>query len=141
MTLPTESRLGPYQVQSLLGSGSMGEVYRARDTRLNREVAIKIISSRDAGPEARRRFVQEARAVSALNHPNIVTVHDVGEEDGISYIVTELIDGEPLRLFIQQHGALPMRQVLDIGIQLADGLAEAHESGIVHRDLKPENIM
>ena len=140
MTLASLSQLGPYQVQSLVGSGSMGEVYRARDTRLDREVAIKVIRSTDSTEDVRRRFLQEAKAVSALNHPNIVTIHDVGEEAGILYIVTEYIHGVPLRETIRR-GALPIRTVLDFGIQITDGLAAAHEAGIIHRDLKPENIM
>ena len=117
----------------------MGEVYRARDTRLRRSVAIKIL--RGANGDEIRRFEQEARAASALNHPNIVTIHDVGHEDDLSYIVTELVEGESLRRHLQKQGPLPVRQVLDIGIQIADGVAAAHDHGIVHRDLKPENIM
>src|SRR5688572_17030331 len=97
MTLAVESRLGPYKVKSLIGAGAMGEVYRARDTRLNRDVAIKIIKSAAADPTRRVRFEHEARAASALNHPNILTIHDIGHEDDVSYIVTELIDGDSLR--------------------------------------------
>jgi eukaryotic-like serine/threonine-protein kinase len=120
----------------------MGEVYRARDTRLQRDVAIKIIDLHRTDDEDRaRRFEQEARAASALNHPNVVTIHDVGREDNLSYIVTELVEGESLREFLQRGAQLPMRSVLDIGIQIAEALAAAHEHGIVHRDLKPENIM
>lgn len=141
MTLASESSLGPYIVHSLLGIGGMGEVYRAKDTRLNRDVAIKVISSKNAGSETRSRFLHEARAVSALNHPNIITIHDVGESDGISYIVMELVEGQLLREFVQSSAPLPVRKALDIGIQIADGLAAAHGAGIVHRDLKPENIM
>jgi serine/threonine protein kinase/Tol biopolymer transport system component len=119
----------------------MGEVYLARDSRLNRNVALKIISSESTNDETRRRrFTQEARSASALNHPNIVTIHDFGTVDGISYIVSELVDGESLRTLIRR-GPLAMRELLDITIQIADGLAAAHEAGIVHRDLKPENIM
>jgi serine/threonine protein kinase len=141
MSLALGSRLGPYEIQSLLGSGAMGEVYRARDTRLDRDVALKIISRDSASdPVRQQRFQQEAKAASALNHPNILTVHDIGTQDGVSYIVSELVDGESLRKLLQR-GALPMRKLLDIGIQIADGLASAHEAGIVHRDIKPENIM
>jgi eukaryotic-like serine/threonine-protein kinase len=134
-------RVGPYEIIESIGQGAMGEVYLARDSRLSRQVAIKTISAEsEADPERRSRFVQEARAASSLNHPNIVTIHDFGTENGISYIVTELIDGESLRTMIDR-GALPMRRLLDIAIQVADALAAAHEAGIVHRDLKPENIM
>jgi len=142
MPLATQSRLGPYEVISLLGAGAMGEVYRARDTRLHRDVAIKILDDRSVQDEnSLRRFEQEARAASALNHPNVVTIHDVGREDQVSYIVTEFVEGEPLRSHITRNVQLPLRQVLDIGIQIAEGLAAAHEPGIVHRDLKPDNIM
>jgi len=119
----------------------MGEVYLAHDSRLNRNVALKILPSdsvRDA--TRKRRFTQEARAASALNHPNIITIHDFGTTDGISYLVSELIEGESLRKVIAA-GAVPIRRLLDIAIQIGDGLAAAHEAGILHRDLKPENIM
>ncbi|HYP04659.1 MAG TPA: protein kinase [Bryobacteraceae bacterium] len=144
MPLATQSRLGPYEVVSLLGSGAMGEVYRARDTRLRRDVAIKIVDMRksaDDDDDRMRRFEQEARNASALNHPNIVTIHDVGREDHLSYIVTELVEGESLRAYLQRRSPVRMREILDIGIQIADGLSAAHDHGIVHRDLKPENIM
>ena len=118
----------------------MGDVYLARDSRLNRNVAIKVISDSAADETKRRRFTQEARAASSLNHPNIVTVHDFGTEDGMSYIVSELVQGESLRDVIKA-GAVPMKRLLGIAAQIAEGLAAAHESGIVHRDLKPENIM
>lgn len=140
MPLALDSHLGPYEIVSLIGSGAMGEVYRARDQRLGREVALKIISTRDADEETLRRFETEARAVSALNHPNILTVHDFGREDDISFLVTELIDGQSLRQLLQK-GGLPMRKVLEYGLQTAEGLAAAHDEGIIHRDLKPENIM
>ena len=141
MPLAIDSRLGPYQIISLIGSGAMGEVYSARDTRLNRVVAIKTVSARDASGDAIERLEHEAQAVSALNHPNILTVHDVGRERGIAYIVTELIEGDSLRLIMNQRGTLPQRELLDIAIQIAEGLAAAHDEGIIHRDLKPENIM
>jgi eukaryotic-like serine/threonine-protein kinase len=143
MPLATQSRLGPYQVVSLLGSGSMGEVYRARDERLQRDVAIKIVDLRksDEDDDRMRRFEQEARAASGLNHPNIVTIHDVGREDHLSYIVTELVEGESLRTHLQKNSPMRLRAILDIGLQIAEGLSEAHDHGLVHRDLKPENIM
>ncbi len=119
----------------------MGEVYIAHDARLNRKVALKILPSGSPQDATRkRRFIQEARAASSLNHPNILTIHDFGTMDGISYIVSELIEGESLRTIVKS-GALPMRKLLDIAVQVADGLAAAHKAGIVHRDLKPENIM
>jgi eukaryotic-like serine/threonine-protein kinase len=129
--------MGPYEITGSLGAGGMGEVYRARDTRLEREVALKILPGDWAKDASRRqRFELEARAVAALNHPNIVAVYDVGAEGGVSFIVSELVDGEPLR------GKKPgVRKCLDIGVQIARGLAAAHAAGIVHRDLKPENVL
>jgi serine/threonine protein kinase len=124
-----------------LAAGAMGEVYRARDSRLDREVALKIITPEAADdPTRQRRFEREARAASSLNHPNILTVHDFGSDSGISYIVSELLEGESLRQVIDR-GPLAIRKLLDICVQIADGLAAAHQAGIVHRDLKPENIM
>ena len=141
MTLEAGSRLGPYEIRASLGAGGMGEVYRARDTRLDRDVAIKVLPTVFASdPERLRRFEREARAASALNHPNIVTIYDIGSFDSISYIAMELVDGITLRMVVER-GAFPVRQLLQIGGQVADGLAKAHASGIVHRDLKPENIM
>jgi Tol biopolymer transport system component len=132
---------GPYSILGPLGAGGMGEVYRARDPRLRREVAIKIIGAGAAGdPERQARFEREARAASALNHPNILTVHDVGREGDTAYIVCELVEGEPLRESMR-HGPLPVKELLACAAQVADGLAAAHEAGIVHRDLKPENVM
>jgi len=137
MPLASGTRLGPYEILTPLGAGGMGEVYRARDTRLGREVALKILPHDvSADPSRRQRFEQEARAVAALNHPNIVAIHDVGEERGVSYIVTELVDGESLR-----GARFPLRKTLDVASQIAAGLAAAHAAGIVHRDLKPENIL
>src|SRR5215470_2085110 len=134
------SRLGPYAILSTLGAGGMGEVYRARDTRLNRDVAIKILPSSFADDEARlRRFEQEALATSALNHPNILTVHDIGTHEGSPYIVAELLEGKDLRAKLEE-GGLPMRKAIDYAQQITHGLAAAHEKGIVHRDLKPENL-
>ncbi len=136
MSLPAGSRLGPYEVVALLGAGGMGEVYRARDTRLDRTVALKILPERANNTTmARERFEREARAISALNHPNICTLFDVGSHDGTEYLVMELIDGEPLK------GPMPLHDVLRVGAAIADALAKAHRAGIVHRDLKPANIM
>jgi eukaryotic-like serine/threonine-protein kinase len=141
MSLPAGTRFGPYELTALLGAGGMGEVYRARDERLNRDVAIKVLHPGAIGdPELHRRFAQEALAVSALNHPNILTVHDVGIADGCPYIVTELIEGESLAALLAR-GPLPVRKFLEIATQTAAGLAAAHAAGIVHRDLKPNNIM
>ncbi len=141
MPLPTNSHLGPYEIKSALGIGGMGEVYRAYDSRLNRDVAIKILREDAAADPARRaRFEREARAVGALNHPNIVAVYDVGIEDGQQYIVSELVEGESLRWLLLGK-PISIRKLVDIGAQAADGLAAAHAAGIVHRDLKPENIM
>jgi len=135
--------LGPYQVLALLGTGGMGEVYRARDTRLDREVAIKVLPLHLAqDPEALARFKREAKVVAALSHPNILAIHDFGDfetEQGPSYAVMELLEGETLRSRLSRS-ALPWRKAVEIGISLADGLAEAHARGVTHRDLKPENI-
>ena|ERR1035437_7735159 len=140
MALTPGTKLGPYEIQSLLGAGGMGEVYRARDTRLGRDVAVKILPESFAGDSERlRRFEQKARAVAALNHPNILAIHDIGEQGGAPYIVSELLEGESLRTALDR-GALPVRKTVEYGVQIAHGLAAAHEKGIVHRDLKPENI-
>src|SRR5437016_6884601 len=118
----------------------MGEVYRARDTQLGRDVAVKVLPSTYSVDEQRlSRFEQEASAASALNHPNILIVHDIGTHDGSPYIVSELLEGETLRARVEQ-GALPARKAMDFALQMARGLAAAHEKGIVHRDLKPENL-
>ena len=141
MALIVGNNLGPYRIGDLLGSGGMGEVYRARDTRLERDVAIKVLrADRLVDPDQQRRFALEARAASGLNHPNILTVHDVGMENGIPYIVSELVDGVSLSELIAK-GPMPLRKVLDIAVQAAAGLGAAHQAGIVHRDLKPANIM
>ncbi len=141
MILVTGSRLGPYEILAPLGAGGMGEVYRARDARLGRDVAIKILPEAFASEPGRlKRFEREARSASALNHLNIVTIYDIGSSDAISYIAMELVAGEPLRQVLSK-GALSVRRLLQIGVQVADGLAKAHASGIVHRDLKPENVM
>jgi serine/threonine protein kinase len=141
MTLSAGTRLGPYEVLAILGSGGMGEVYRARDTRLEREVAIKILPSRISSDLARlERFEREARSASALNHPNIVTIHEVGQSESTPFIVMELVEGKSLR-DVLNAGPLPLRKLLSVAAQIADGLAKAHASRIVHRDLKPENVM
>jgi len=134
------SRLGPYEILSLLGSGGMGEVWRARDTRLGREVAVKVLPPHVADdPKALGRFEREARAVASLSHPNVLALHDFGREGGVTYTVTELLEGETLRDRLR-NGAVPPRKSAEWGAQIARGLAAAHEKGIVHRDLKPENL-
>jgi eukaryotic-like serine/threonine-protein kinase len=141
MTLPSGARLGPYEVIAPLGAGGMGEVYRARDTRLSREVALKVLPAELAADPGRlKRFEKEARAASALNHPNIVTIYEIGQADSISYIAMERVEGSTLRELLVS-GSLPMKKLLQVATQIADGLAKAHEAGIVHRDLKPENVM
>jgi serine/threonine-protein kinase len=140
-TLHAGQRLGPYEVIGGIGAGGMGEVYKARDTRLGRSVAIKILPSHLAGdPDRRRRFEQEARAVSALNHPHICTLHDIGSEAGCDYLVMEYVDGQTLANRLAK-GPLPLAQALEYAIQVAEALAAAHRAGIVHRDLKPANLM
>lgn len=141
MPLANGVRLGPYEIIAPLGAGGMGEVYRAKDTRLDRTVAIKVLPPHLAEtPEARQRFEREARAVSALNHPNICTLYDVGSQDGAEYLVMEYLEGETLAARLEK-GALPLDQALKIGIEIADALEKAHRQGIIHRDLKPGNIM
>src|SRR5271167_4667225 len=140
MTLAAGTRLDSFEIVAPLGAGGMGEVYRARDTSLKRDVAIKVLPeywSRD--PERLRRFEQEAQATAALNHPNVVSIFHVGQYDGSPYIVTELLQGESLRDRLRK-GPMRVREVLDYGVELARGLAAAHDAGIVHRDLKPDNI-
>ena len=141
MALAAGSRLGPYEIESAIGAGGMGEVYRARDTRLDRAVAIKVLPTHlAADPERRARFEREARAVSSLNHPHIGALYDVGRESGVDYLVLELLDGETLAQRLEK-GPLSPPQVIQFGIQMADALDRAHKSGIIHRDLKPGNIM
>jgi Tol biopolymer transport system component len=140
MAIAAGTRLGSYEVIGPLGSGGMGDVYRARDTRLNRDVAIKVVPERLAmDPAALSRFEREAQAVAALSHPNILAIHDFGTENGITYAVTELLEGDTLRARLTD-GALPTRRAVDYGVHIARGIAAAHERGIIHRDLKPENI-
>ena len=134
------TRVGPYELGALLGAGGMGEVYRARDSRLGRTVAVKILPPEAATPARLRQFEREARAASALNHPNILTIHDVGREGDVAYVAMEWIEGQTLRsLMGASH--LPMRRIIELAAQVADGLAKAHAAGIVHRDIKPENVM
>jgi serine/threonine protein kinase len=141
MSLSSGTRLGPYEILSLLGAGGMGEVYRGRDPRLGRDIAIKVLPAAfTTDPDRLRRFEQEARAVGVLNHPNILAVHDIGTTaESAPYIVSELLEGETLRQRLAS-GALPVRKTIDCGLQIARGLAAAHAKGIVHRDLKPENL-
>jgi tetratricopeptide (TPR) repeat protein/TolB-like protein len=140
MTLPAGTRLGPYEILSPLGAGGMGEVYRARDERLKREVAIKVLPAAvSSDPDRLRRFEREAQATGALNHPNITAVYDIGQHKGAPYIVQELLKGETLRERLAT-GSLPARKAIEFGIQIAQGLSAAHGQGIVHRDLKPENL-
>jgi eukaryotic-like serine/threonine-protein kinase len=141
MSLVPGAKLGPYEVLSAIGAGGMGEVYRARDTRLNRIVAIKVLSKHvSAQPELRERFEREARAISSLQHPNICTLHDIGQQDGIDFLVLEYVEGEPLDQRIAK-GPLPIDQVLRYGAEIANALDKAHRQGIVHRDLKPGNVI
>ena len=140
MALSSGTKLGPYEIQSLVGAGGMGEVYRARDARLDRTVAIKVLPpSFSADRDRMQRFAQEARAAAALNHPNILSIFDIGDEQGSPYVVSELLEGETLRERLRS-GAISIRKAIEYGLQVARGLAAAHEKGIVHRDLKPENL-
>src|SRR5262249_40412269 len=135
------ARLGPYEIVAPLGAGGMGEVYRAKDARLGREVAIKVLPAALASdPERLKRFEKEARSASALDHPNIVTIYDAGTREGGAWIAMELVAGETLRAHLASV-PLQTKKLLGIATQVAEGLARAHESGIVHRDLKPENVM
>src|SRR5262245_60796192 len=141
MPLAAGTRLGPYEISAPLGAGGMGEVYRARDTRLGREVAVKVLpASLSSSPEVRARFEREARTISSLNHPHICTLHDLGREGEIDFLVMELVEGESLAERIAR-GALPAADVLRIGAEIADALDRAHRAGVVHRDLKPSNVM
>src|SRR5271170_6444810 len=141
MALIAGSKLGPYEIQSLLGAGGMGEVYRARDTRLQRTVAIKILPAHlSSNPELRARFEQEAKSISGLQHPNICVVHDIGSQDGVDFMVMEYIAGQTLDKLIPPEG-LATDLALKYAIQVAEALSCAHAAGIIHRDLKPSNLM
>ncbi len=141
MALPPGTKLGPYEIGAALGAGGMGEVYRARDPRLDRTVALKILPEQlSADPVGRQRFEREAKTISRLNHPHICVLHDIGHQDGIDYLVMECVEGETLAKRLEK-GPLPIEQVLKYGMQIADALDKAHRSGVVHRDLKPGNIM
>src|SRR5262249_2737680 len=141
MNLGTGTRLGPYELLSPLGKGGMGEVYRAKDTRLDRTVAIKVLpQDLSSNPQLRQRFEREARAVSALSHAHICVLYDVGQQNGIDYLVMEYIEGQSLADRLTK-GPLPLDQALGYAVQIADALDKAHRAGIIHRDLKPANIM
>jgi Tol biopolymer transport system component len=140
MTIQPGTRLGPYEIVAPLGAGGMGEVYRARDARLGRDVAVKLLPPAFSGdPERLQRFQQEARSAAALNHPNILAVHDIGAHEGAPYIVSELLEGETLRERLTR-APIPLRRAIEYGVQITSGLAAAHDKGIVHRDLKPDNV-
>src|ERR1700740_512928 len=141
MSLPSGTKLGPYEVLAPLGAGGMGEVYSARDTRLDRTIAIKILPAQlSSDPVHKQRFEREAKTISSLNHPHICVLHDIGHQDGIDYLVMECVEGETLAKRLEK-GALPLEQLLKLGAHIADALDKAHRSGVVHRDLKPGNIM
>ena len=141
MAAETGTKFGRYEIRSKIGAGGMGEVYLAQDTKLDRKVALKILPAEVAAhPDRMKRFVQEAKAASALNHPNIITIHEIDETDSGHFIATEFIDGETLRQHIPST-PMKLRDVLDIAGQIASALSAAHTAGIIHRDIKPENIM
>jgi serine/threonine protein kinase len=141
MALTPGTKLGPYEIQSPLGAGGMGEVYRARDARLGRDVAIKVLPSHlCSNPDLKTRFEREARAISALSHPHICHLYDIGSQDGTDYLVMELLEGESVAERLRK-GPLPLKQALECGIEIAEALEKAHKNGIVHRDLKPGNVM
>ena len=141
MPLASGTKLGPFEISVLLGAGGMGEVYRAKDTRLGRSVAIKILPAQfSADPVRKQRFEREAKTISSLNHPHICVLYDVGHQDGADYLVMECVEGETLAKRLEK-GPLPLEQVLKYGAQITDALDKAHRSGVVHRDLKPGNIM
>jgi serine/threonine protein kinase len=141
MSLSPGAKLGPYEIQAPVGAGGMGEVYRARDTRLERTVAIKVLPDHlSCNSDSKQRFEREARTISSLNHPHICALYDVGTQDGVDFLVMECLEGQTLADRLQR-GALPIEQVLKVGIEIADALEEAHRHGVIHRDLKPDNIM
>src|SRR5438477_12974155 len=140
MTLSAGTRVGPYEVITLLGEGGMGQVYRGRDPRLGRDIAIKVLPKESwHDTEAKARFEREARAVASLSHPNVIAVHDFGEQSGTFYVITELLEGKTLRDRMLDAN-VPWRKAVEIGAEIAEGLAAAHARSIVHRDLKPENV-
>jgi serine/threonine protein kinase len=141
VAISSGTRLGPYEILSPAGAGGMGEVYRAKDTRLDRIVAIKVLPSHlSSNPDLRQRFEREARAISSLNHPNICALYDIGQENGADFLVMEYVEGETLAARLR-NGPLSQNDLLRYGIQIADALDKAHRQGIVHRDLKPGNII
>jgi len=141
MALENGKKLGPYEIIEPAGVGGMGEVYKARDTRLDRTVAIKVLpESMALNADLKARFDREAKAISSLNHPNICTLHDIGSEDGVDFLVMEFLEGETLAERLTK-GALPLTEVYDIAIEISDALDKAHRQGLIHRDLKPGNIM
>src|SRR5262245_13372269 len=141
MALTAGTYLGPYEIESLIGSGGMGDVYRARDLKLNRTIAIKVLREASiASPERRARFDREAQSIAALNHPNIVTIHSVEESNGVLFLTMEYVDGKPLSDLIPR-GGLPLARFLNLAIPLADAISAAHQKGITHRDLKPANVI
>src|SRR6266850_2705616 len=140
LNLLSGTRLGPYRIEALIGAGGMGEVYCATDTRLNRDVAVKVLSSRlTAEPSAKQRFAREAHTASALNDPHICTIYDVGEHEGQQFLVMELLEGQTLKQYMDGQ-ALTVEQVLKLGMQISGALQTAHGRGIIHRDIKPANI-
>src|SRR5712692_2948652 len=141
MNVVTGTKLGRYEIRSQLGAGGMGEVYLAQDTKLDRKVALKILPAEIASHRDRMsRFVQEAKAASALNHPNIITIHEIEQIDSVNFIAIEFIDGETLRERMR-NAPMKLGEILDVAAQIAGALAAAHAAGIVHRDIKPENVM
>src|SRR6202162_4265019 len=140
MALSPGTHLGPYEILAPIGAGGMGEVYKARDKKLDRDVAVKVLPQAVAAdPDTLARFEREAKAVAALSHPNILAIHDFGNQDGIAYDVTELLEGETLRGKLDS-GPISQKQAVDYALQILKGLSAAHEKGVVHRDLKPENL-